>query len=206
MSEKYQYNKAPWEFNKELSKDYILAIAGVIQKKTRECQIERLDFSKGDSHYSYGHVARAWRISGLKDLISSGEYPNLRLIKEKGNGFEFSCGSTLLKFYSGSPEEMTSSMMKLSPYECGQFSLKLEGEDHDDLYWRILIDAAPISHDLLGVSVIGFNAHDEVVCSYGVPLEQVPVIYSIDKTVKEAKKMSDAPFQKKNNTKISEVI
>ena len=206
MSEKYQYDKKPWEHNQDLSKDFLLVLAGVIQKKTRECQQERLDFSRGDSHYSYGHTARAWRIAGIKELISSGEYADLRVLKEKGNGFEFARGSTLLKFYSCSPEEMTSSMMKLSPYECGQYSLKLEGNDADDLCWRVMIDAAPISHDLLGVSIVGFNRYNEIVCRYDVPLDQVPVIYSLDKTVKEAKKLPDAPFQKKSAAKISEVI
>lgn len=206
MTEKYCYDKAPWDYNPDLTKKCLLAIAGVIQKKTRECQQERLDFSKGDSHYSYGHVARAWRIAGLKELILSREYPSLRLLKEKGNGFEFACGTAGLKFYSASPEEMTSSMMKLSSYECGQYSLKLEGGAGEELYWRIMIDAAPISHDLLSISYVGFNIHNEVVCNYQVPLEQVPVIYSIDKTVKEAKKLSDAPFQKKTTTRKSEVI
>lgn len=204
--EKYSYDKAPWDFCPELTKDCIFAIAEVIQRKTRECQQERLDFLKGDSHYSYGHVARAWRIAGLKQLIFSGKYPSLRLIKEKGNGFEFACGTVGLRFYSSSPEEMTSSMMKLSPYECGQYSLKLEGQEGEELYWRILIDAAPISHDLLSVSFVGFNNHNEVVCNYLVPLEQVPIIYDVDKTVKEVKKISDAPFQKKNTTNMSEVI
>ena len=206
MNEKYCYDKAPWDYNPDLTKECIFAIAGVIQKKTRECQQERLDFSKGDSHYSYGHVARAWRIAGLKELILSGKYPSLRLIKEKGNGFEFACGTASLKFYSASPEEMTSSMMKLSSYECGQYSLKLEGGDGEELYWRIMRDAAPFSHVLLCVSYVGCYINNEVDCSYKVPLEDIRIIYSIDKTVKEAKKISDAPFQKKNTTKTSEVI
>ncbi len=206
MIEQFDYSKKPWELNPDLTQEILNAIAKVIEQRTKECLEERFDISRGDSHYSYGHTARAWRIHGLREFIISQTFPNLKILKDKGNSFEFAIGNTLMKLYSGIPEEMTANMKKLSPYESGQYSLKLEGSDNDKIYWRIMINSAPTTHDLLNISFTGFNKYGELVCIYDAPLEQIPVIYSVDKVEKEAKKISDAKFSRKKTIKHSEAI
>ena len=205
MTIQFDYNKKPWELNQELTEEILNAIAKVIEQKTRECLEERFDTSRGDSHYSYGHTARAWRIYGLRSFIASQTFPNLKILKDSGNSFEFAIKNTPLRFYSGTPEEMTENMKKLSPFE-GQLSLKLEGSDDDEIYWRIMISSAPTTHELLNISFTGFNKYEELVCVYDAPLEQIPVIYSVDKVEKEAKKISDAKFSRKKTIKHSEAI
>lgn len=205
MAIQFDYSKKPWELNPNLTEEILNEIAKVIEQKTRECLEERFDTSRGDSHYSYGHTARAWRISGLRSFIESQTFPNLKILKDSGNSFEFAIGQTLMKIYSGSPEDMTPNMKKLSPLE-GQLSLKLEGSDNDEIYWRIMISSAPTTHELLNISFTGFNKYGELACVYDAPLEQIPVIYSVDKIGKEAKKLPDAKFSRKKTIKHSEAI
>lgn len=207
MVEQYDYNKKPWELNPDLTEECLNTIASIILQKTQECLLERFDTSRGDSHYSYGHNARAWRIYGIRNLIESKLFPNMKILKDSGNTFEFAIGKTPMRFYSGIPEEMTKNMKKLSPYEDGQYSLKLEGEDHNDLFWRIMINSAPIKHTLLGITYTAFNKYEELVCLYSAPLENlIPVIYSVDSKVKEATKIPEATFSRKKTKKNSEVI
>ncbi|MBD5398026.1 hypothetical protein HDR60_00775 [bacterium] len=190
----YDYNKKPWELNTDLQEEILNKIANVIKSKTLACIAERCDKSKGDSDYSYGHTARAWRIKGIKDL--SKEISELKIVEERGLYFEFKVGNTPMKFYSGSKDSMTDKMKENTPYEI-QLDLKLQDCKNGKIYWRIMVNCAPNTHTLLAITFVGFNENKDFVCVYTPKDTYSGILYDITSPVKEAVKIPDAQFTRK---------
>lgn len=201
----YNYTKKPWEVNPLLAEDFLQKISLLFKKTQEECLEERFNMDVGDSHYSFGHTVRAWRIKRLKDLI----YKNkgiLKILKDKGNRFEFAIGDTILKIYSGSPDSLTKNIWKKTDTEAHkQLQLNLFEASGKPLVWRFLIESTPITHEYLCTYIIGFNEIGDKVCLYRIIDNGVPVMYDVTAQNKEPVILQKAKFSKKNENKIIEI-
>ncbi len=202
----YDYTKKPWELNPFLTEAFLNEIDVVFQRTQLECLQDRLNRERGDSDYSFGHVARAWRIHAIRQLVEKNNL-EIKIIYDRGNHFEFAIHGTVLKFYSGSLDNINPNVWKKTrTEETTQYQLNLFEGSSIPLVWRFVVETAPTTHAHIATYIIAFNEVGDRICTHKITNNTVPVVYDVTAKEKDAVVLPNAQFFKKTDKKNEKVV
>lgn len=170
------YNKKPQELNPVFTDALLHELDLLMQETQIRCIEQRFDTKAGDSHYSFGHSARAWRIKAIERFIQSHPDYNLKVLLNKGNRFEFAICETPLKIYSGSLDNIPKNVFKKTLYETApQLELDL-GFNPQPFFWRLIVQTTPGTHSYVCTYLLAFNEQGDKIYTYNitVPVASTP--------------------------------
>jgi len=160
----------PWEYNPDLTRERILEITKLIIQVRGEV-IERHDISLGDTPLSLG--VRAYECCRKRIIreAESNEYDWLSILTHTER-FTFSIGNTPVRFSRNETDELPNKKLIRSEEAQLKMSFMEEESEYASLHWFLIIDT-PYDVPAEMAFFVGYSEHNEIVCQWKVPLEEI---------------------------------
>ena len=173
-------DKEPWDFNPDLRRDRIIAVAARLLSARNEV-LDRREIENGDDAYATGTRAFSWQCEAIRKMSAESQHDWLTLAKSTQE-FIFRIGSVPARFYRGEHDRPTSRTLRQTFPELMQARLNF-GDDTQttvEVIWRYAIETFQ-DGEVQRIMFCGFDAALGIpVCVWEVPLDEDDNIASHD--------------------------